>query len=161
MYNKVLWVVLFINQLTYAQSVSTMKPTNTHQFEINKSEEEWKKLLTPEEYYILRQKGTEPPFSGKWLNNKAKGVYVCVACGNELFDSDTKFDSHCGWPSFYAEKAKGKIVYKSDYSHNMIRTEIICAKCGGHLGHVFDDGPQPTGLRYCVNSVAIKFIPKP
>lgn len=129
-------------------------------FELSKSEEEWKNTLTEEQYYILRQKGTERPFSGKYLNHKEVGTYICSACKNELFESESKFDSHCGWPSFYAEKAKGKIIYKKDSSIGMIRTEIICAKCGGHLGHVFDDGPNPTGLRFCVNSISIEFVPK-
>lgn len=124
---------------------------------IVKSEEEWRKILTPEQYYILRQKGTERPFSGKFYKHKDKGVYVCAACGYELFSSEQKFDSGCGWPSFFDEISKGRIKYGTDTSHGMLRTEIMCARCDGHLGHVFDDGPAPTGLRYCVNSVSIDF----
>ena len=126
---------------------------------IRKSEEEWKKELTPEQYRVLREKGTERPFTGEYEKNWSKGTYVCAACGNVLFHSDTKFDAGCGWPSFYREAAKGHIIEHADYSLGMRRTEIICARCGGHLGHVFDDGPKETGLRYCVNSVSLKFIP--
>ncbi|MEW6469843.1 MAG: peptide-methionine (R)-S-oxide reductase MsrB [Bacteroidota bacterium] len=126
---------------------------------IVKSEEEWKKLLSPQQYHILREKGTEPPFSGTLLENKEKGVYVCAACGNELFTSDMKFDSHCGWPSFDKEIAGGKIITKRDTSYGMVRTEIMCARCGGHLGHLFDDGPTETGMRYCVNSLSLNFQP--
>lgn len=124
---------------------------------ITKSEEEWKKLLSPEQYHILREKGTERPFTGKYYLHKEKGVYVCAACGNELFKSDTKFDAGCGWPSFSDVIDRSKVVFTRDTSHGMIRTEITCAKCGGHLGHVFDDGPEPTGLRYCINSASIEF----
>lgn len=122
-----------------------------------KTEEEWKKVLNPEQYRILREKGTEAPFSGKFYLHSDKGVYVCAACGAELFTSDTKFDAGCGWPSFFQAIDSTKITYTKDTSHGMIRTEITCSKCGGHLGHVFDDGPQPTGLRYCVNSASIDF----
>lgn len=128
--------------------------------QINFNNEEWKNKLTPEQYYILREKGTERPFTGTLLYNNEDGKYVCAGCGNELFSSESKFHSHCGWPSFDSEIAKGKILYQKDYSHGMIRTEILCANCGGHLGHVFDDGPTDTGLRYCVNSLALKFIPQ-
>lgn len=124
---------------------------------INKTEEEWKKILNPEQYFILRQKGTERPWTGKYNNHFEKGVYVCAACGFELFTSESKFDSHCGWPSFDNEIKEGNVSTQSDYSHGMVRTEINCARCGGHLGHVFEDGPTKTGLRYCVNSVSIEF----
>jgi methionine-R-sulfoxide reductase len=124
---------------------------------INRTEEEWKKILTPEQYYILRQKGTDRPFEGKLTFHKEKGVYTCAACGNELFTSDMKFDSHCGWPSFDREIAGGKIITKTDTSHGMIRMEILCARCGSHLGHLFDDGPTDTGMRYCVNSTSMDF----
>ncbi|GAA4437661.1 peptide-methionine (R)-S-oxide reductase MsrB [Ravibacter arvi] len=126
-----------------------------------KSEAEWKQQLSPEQYYVLREKGTERPFSGKLLMNKEKGVYKCAGCGAVLFTSDSKFDSHCGWPSFDREIAEGKIREHKDTSHGMIRTEITCAKCGGHLGHVFDDGPTETGLRYCVNSLSLEFTKAP
>jgi methionine-R-sulfoxide reductase len=127
---------------------------------VQKTEEEWKKTLTPEQYYILRQKGTERPFTGKFVHHKENGVYTCAACGEELFASDQKFDAHCGWPSFFDELKGGKIKTVVDKTHGMERTEIMCAKCGGHLGHIFDDGPNPTGLRYCVNSVSLDFKKK-
>lgn len=126
---------------------------------ISKTEDEWKKTLSSEQYRVLREKGTERPFSGEYDKQWESGTYVCAACGEELFKSDTKFDAGCGWPSFYREAAKGHVVEKSDFTLGMKRTEIICARCGGHLGHVFDDGPKPTGLRYCVNLVSLKFIP--
>jgi peptide-methionine (R)-S-oxide reductase len=124
---------------------------------IVKSEEEWKKVLNPEQYNVLREKGTEMPYSGKYYLHKEKGIYVCAACGAELFKSDAKFDAGCGWPSFSDVVDSSKVVYTKDKTLGMVRTEITCAKCGGHLGHVFDDGPAPTGLRYCINSVSIDF----
>lgn len=124
---------------------------------IERSEEEWKKILTPEQYYILRQKGTDRPFTGALTYNKEEGTYYCAACGNELFTSDMKFESHCGWPSFDREVAGGRIKTVRDTSHGMIRTEILCARCDSHLGHLFDDGPTDTGLRYCVNSTSLEF----
>jgi peptide-methionine (R)-S-oxide reductase len=136
---------------------NTIKPDTAMSDKIEKTEEEWKKILTPEQYHVLRQKGTERPYSGEYYEHKAKGIYSCAACGSELFRSDTKFDAHCGWPSFYKAIDKSKIVEVTDRSHGMIRTEVLCAKCGGHLGHVFDDGPEPTGMRYCINSVSIAF----
>jgi peptide-methionine (R)-S-oxide reductase len=127
---------------------------------IKLTEEEWKKKLTPEEYHILREKGTERPFSGKLLENKKKGKYVCAGCGNELFDSDDKFDSGTGWPSFTEPSEKDNVEEHDDLSYGMARTEVLCSKCGGHLGHVFDDGPKPTGKRYCMNSSSLKFQEK-
>ena len=124
------------------------------------TEEEWKKKLTPEEYHILREKGTERPFSGKYVDNKKKGKYVCAACGNELFDSDDKFDSGTGWPSFTKTSDKGSVEENEDLAYGMVRTEVLCSKCGGHLGHVFDEGPKPTGKRYCMNSASLKFEDK-
>ncbi len=117
---------------------------------------DWKKKLTPEQYQVLREKGTELPFSGKYVNHKETGNYMCVACGAELFSSDTKFDSHCGWPSFFKAKSQN-IELRDDNSHGMQRIEVLCKNCGGHLGHVFDDGPKPTGQRFCINSVALDF----
>jgi peptide-methionine (R)-S-oxide reductase len=124
---------------------------------VGKTEEQWKKELTPEQYYILRQKGTERAFTGKYWNHKEQGTYACAACGQELFTSQQKYDSGCGWPSFYAALGNGRVITQVDRSHGMVRTEIMCGRCKGHLGHVFDDGPEPTGLRYCVNSVSIDF----
>lgn len=132
----------------------TMDKTPT----VVKTEEEWKAQLTPEQYYVLRQKGTERAFTGKYYKTSDKGVYSCAACGNELFTSEMKFDSECGWPSFDREILGDKITTKVDLSHGMIRTEIMCAKCGGHLGHLFDDGPTDTGKRYCVNSLSLNFV---
>ncbi|MBC7862875.1 MAG: peptide-methionine (R)-S-oxide reductase MsrB [Bacteroidia bacterium] len=123
----------------------------------NKTEEEWKKILTPEQYAILRQKGTESPGTGKYNMHFEKGKYTCAACGYELFSSGSKFDSHCGWPAFDDEIEKGRIKTKTDVSFGMKRVEIMCGQCGGHLGHVFDDGPTKTGTRYCVNSASIDF----
>lgn len=124
---------------------------------INKTEQEWKNELTPEKYYVLREKGTERAYTGEFWNHFEDGVYKCSGCGEPLFSSETKFDSHCGWPSYFQPIDKSKIIYQEDRSHGMIRTEVMCARCGGHLGHVFDDGPQPTGLRYCINSVSLDF----
>lgn len=123
---------------------------------IVKSEEEWKKELTPEQYRVLREKGTERAFTGKYYQNHEDGIYYCAACDNPLFTSKTKFESGSGWPSFY-EPIPGGIESETDNSFGMARTEVHCARCGGHLGHVFDDGPNPTGLRYCINSVSLDF----
>lgn len=126
---------------------------------IHKTDAEWKAELTPEQYRILREKGTERPFTGKFWNTEDKGTYSCAACGQELFQSDTKFEAGCGWPSFWGAIDKTKITTEEDYSFGMRRTEVMCSRCGGHLGHLFNDGPAPTGNRFCINSGSLKFTP--
>ncbi|MDP7638445.1 MAG: peptide-methionine (R)-S-oxide reductase MsrB [Candidatus Hydrogenedentes bacterium] len=123
---------------------------------VERTDREWRASLTPEEYRVLREKGTEAPFSGKYDSVKLAGTYTCAGCGEDLFDSVTKFDSGCGWPSFYAARSGEAVLEAADHTHGMRRTEVVCARCGGHLGHVFADGPEPTGLRYCINSVSVK-----
>lgn len=146
-----LFILIATVSLAQTKNSQTIQP-------INKTEAEWKKILTPEQYHILREKGTERAFTGKYYNTNDKGVYSCAACGEELFTSDMKFDSDCGWPSFDKAMEGGKIKTAVDRSYGMVRTEIMCAKCGGHLGHLFDDGPTITGKRYCVNSASLNFI---
>jgi peptide-methionine (R)-S-oxide reductase len=128
---------------------------------VTKKDEEWRHCLTPEQYRVLRKHGTEHAFTGEYHDSKEPGVYRCAGCGTELFSSDTKFDSGTGWPSFYEPVDQGAVDTKTDRSFFMTRTEVQCGACEGHLGHVFDDGPEPTGLRYCINSAALKLDPKP
>ncbi len=137
------------------ESMASNKNETT--FNITKTDDEWKAQLTPEQYYILREKGTERPGTGEFNLHFEDGTYHCAACDAPLFESDSKFDAHCGWPSFDQAINDSAIVEKIDKSHGMLRTEIMCANCGGHLGHVFNDGPTDTGLRYCVNSISIGF----
>jgi peptide-methionine (R)-S-oxide reductase len=122
------------------------------------SDNQWRKVLTPLQFQVLREAKTEAPYKNAYWNNHEKGIYLCAGCGNELFGSDTKFESHTGWPSFYAPLARDKITTTTDTSHGMTRDEVKCARCGSHLGHVFNDGPPPTRLRYCLNSLALKFV---
>lgn len=127
---------------------------------MHKTEEEWKTTLTPEQYEVLRRKGTEAPFTGKYVYNKDSGMYRCAACGADLFASDTKYESGTGWPSFTEPAAGQNVELKQDVSHGMVRTEVVCSSCGSHLGHVFDDGPGADGKRFCINSCALDFAPK-
>lgn len=171
-YITVLILASLLQQCTYSQSTNNQKKTvmnsakkdstnpvysRTDTSKVNLSEEEWKKALDPEVYYIARMKGTERPGTSAFEHSKEVGTYYCAACGNALFKSDTKFESGCGWPSFYAPISKTSIIYLPDNTHGMSRTEVECGRCKAHLGHVFEDGPPPTGLRYCINGVVLDF----
>ncbi len=142
-----------------AQELESQNKKDMKEYNVVKTEEEWRESLTTEEYRILREKGTEYPFTGEYNDHFEKGTYNCAACGYELFDSSHKFKSHCGWPSFDNELGGDKVLRVVDNSLGMERIEILCGNCGGHLGHIFKDGPTDTGLRYCVNSISIKFTP--
>ena len=159
---KYLLIVLMLFALNACAQTSDPSKTEEvkNQYEVVKSEEEWKAELTPEQFEILRNKGTEPAFTGELLEIKKEGTYVCAACGNALFDSETKFKSGTGWPSFYNVIGDTNVVSETDTSFGWNRVEVLCGKCGGHLGHVFEDGPKPTGLRYCINSASLEFDPE-
>lgn len=165
-------LVAFLQQCSYRQEVNIKKEkydmdtykkqtnpvySRSDSTSVNLSDEEWKKVLPKDVYQIARQKGTERPWSSKYENSKEAGTYYCAVCGNALFLSDTKFESGCGWPSFYQPVSKGSIIYEADNTSGMKRTEVMCGRCKSHLGHVFEDGPPPTGLRYCINGVVLDF----
>ena len=151
--------ILLISTLLFSCNSKAQDKKETKDFAINKTEAEWKTQLTENEFYILREAGTERPFTSNLLDNKKTGTYVCAACETPLFESGTKFDSGTGWPSFYQE-IEGNVAFDTDYNLGYARTEEVCATCGGHLGHVFKDGPDPTGERHCINGGALNFIPK-
>lgn len=155
MKNPLLIIALFLGFIACSQDNSSNKI-----YPIQKSEEQWKAALSEEQYYVLREKGTETAFTGEYWDNNKKGTYNCSACQTPLFSSETKFKSGSGWPSYYAPLNSGNVATETDTSFGWIRIEVLCANCGGHLGHVFEDGPKPTGLRYCINSVSLTFKPK-
>lgn len=152
------FIMFFLMLIANCAKTIESEPTKKHKFEITKTDHEWRKILPSEAYTVLREKGTERPFSSDMHSNKEKGQYICAACGNQLFTSKAKFDSGTGWPSFYEPIDKQKVGEETDRSWGMTRTEVFCNRCGSHLGHVFNDGPPPTGLRYCMNAVSLKFI---
>lgn len=166
---RILFLLLLASSLQFCNSQTTPAKMNTEENKKNPvysntdtgkvelSDDEWKKILPKDIYHIARQKGTERPWSSPFETLKDKGTYYCAACGNALFVSDTKFESGCGWPSFYQPISKSSIIYAPDHSYGMVRTEVMCGRCKSHLGHVFEDGPPPTGLRYCINGVVLDF----
>jgi len=153
-----LGVLIIMTYKGNGQSNNTANFPATTNVKLVRTDEEWKKILSPEQYDVLRKKGTEQPYSGKYYLFNGKGTYICAACGEELFKSEVKFDNAgCGWPSFFNVADSSKVIYVNDKISGMVGTEVLCAKCGGHLGHVFDDSHTPTGLRYCINSISIEF----
>lgn len=154
---NIMFVLLGLSSVFACSAQQTEEQEKMSTFKIDKSEEEWRQELTPEQFYVLRQKGTERPGTGEYDLHFEDGIYKCSGCNADLFESDSKFDAHCGWPSFDKAIGDSTVVEKKDYSHGMVRTEILCANCGGHLGHVFNDGPTETGMRYCINSVSLDF----